>query len=213
MPVYPPQPPSTAALFFDSYEPKDQGEPPPWDIDHPQAAFVEAAAQGHIVGPVLDVGCGTGEIALHFASLGVEVVGIDMVPRAVEVAREKGRARGLTATFSVGDALDLGALGRRFRTVTDSGVFHGFDEGDRALYVKSLRSALVEGGRYFMLAFSEAECADWGGPKRIRRAEIEEAFRDGWRIHRIDPSRYETRLHATGSGHAYLSEIEPLAIG
>ncbi|HEY1758350.1 MAG TPA: methyltransferase domain-containing protein [Bryobacteraceae bacterium] len=39
---------------------------------------------------VLDLGCGTGDDALHLAELGVEVFGIDAAPKMVEVARNRG---------------------------------------------------------------------------------------------------------------------------
>jgi len=44
----------------------------------------------HAVGRVLDVGCGAGRYALYLQNQGLEVVGIDISPLAVEVCRRRG---------------------------------------------------------------------------------------------------------------------------
>jgi SAM-dependent methyltransferase len=41
-------------------------------------------------GRVLDVGCGAGRVALHLQARGLDVVGIDVSPLAVEAARRRG---------------------------------------------------------------------------------------------------------------------------
>ena len=115
---------------------------PPWDIGGPQPAFVALAEQGVIQGSVLDAGCGTGENALYFASLGHETWGMDGAPAAIEQARQKAPERGLPVEFRVHDALALEGLGRTFDTVTDSGLFHVFGDEDRARYVESLGHVL-----------------------------------------------------------------------
>lgn len=174
---------------------------PPWDIGRPQPAFSPLFERGR--GPVLDVGCGTGELALAFAARGLDVLGIDIAPRAIERARDKARARRVAATFEVWDALELARLGRTFSTVVDSAVFHVFDDAERTRYVAALRSALVPGGDYFMLVFSDAEPTDWGGPRRVARAEIEAAFAVGWELRSVEASRMHTTFHEEG-GHAWL---------
>jgi SAM-dependent methyltransferase len=67
---------------------------------------------------VLDLGCGTGEDALHLASLGVEVHGIDVSPAMIARARQKASAlRGGVApsvSFEVRAAEDLGSLAGGF---------------------------------------------------------------------------------------------------
>jgi 2-polyprenyl-3-methyl-5-hydroxy-6-metoxy-1,4-benzoquinol methylase len=115
-------------------------ESPPWDIGRPQVAFARLAAGGLLEGEVLDVGCGTGEQAMVAAASGADVTGIDISPAAIDRARRKAADRGLRVRFEVGDALDLAALGRGFEVIIDSGVFHVFDDADRARYVASLAS-------------------------------------------------------------------------
>ncbi|NUP13586.1 MAG: class I SAM-dependent methyltransferase [Polyangiaceae bacterium] len=179
---------------------------PPWDIGRPQRSFKELLDKGGVRGPILDVGCGTGENALAFAAAGYEVTGVDIIARAIDKARDKARERGVSATFEVADALELGKLQRSFSSVVDSAVFHVFNDEDRVRYVASLAHVLEPGGRYYMLSFSDAEPTDWGGPRRISRAEIEEAFRDGWKIESIEPTRLETTFHENG-GHAWFATV------
>jgi SAM-dependent methyltransferase len=50
----------------------------------------EREAVDHAVGRVLDVGCGAGRFALHLQEQGLEVVGIDVSPLAIQVCRRRG---------------------------------------------------------------------------------------------------------------------------
>jgi len=160
---------------------------PPWDIGEPQPGFARLAADGRLHGRVLDAGCGTGEHALLAAQVGCEAFGVDFAPSAIRRAEAKARDRGLAATFVVGDALDLVSLGRAFDVVLDCGLFHVFDDADRARYVASLGDVIPPTGGYFMLCFSDDEPPGWG-PRRITQAEIHDAFADGWRIASIEPT-------------------------
>jgi 2-polyprenyl-3-methyl-5-hydroxy-6-metoxy-1,4-benzoquinol methylase len=57
--------------------------PAPWDIGEPQPAVLRLAGEGAFAGAVLDAGCGTGENALHVASLALHVLGVDVAEIAV----------------------------------------------------------------------------------------------------------------------------------
>jgi cyclopropane fatty-acyl-phospholipid synthase-like methyltransferase len=178
---------------------------PPWDIGRPQKAFVELVRAGEITGSVLDIGCGTGEHALFFAAEGHEVWGIDASPRAIQKAEEKAAERELRVNFLVMNALALDTLGRTFDTATDSGLFHTLPDEDRPVFVKNLAAALVPGGKYFMLCFSDLEPAGYG-PRRISKQDIEESFRDGWTIDYIRPATFESRTRVEGP-KAWISGI------
>ena len=72
-------------------------------LDHDLAFYVEQAkASG---GPVLELGCGTGRVSLAVAAAGLDVTGVDISPRMIEVAQSKAEKAGLTekARFVVGD--------------------------------------------------------------------------------------------------------------
>ncbi len=160
----------------------------PWDIDHPQMAFVDMA--GSIAGDVLDCGCGTGEIALYFASTGCKVTGIDFLEEPIRRARQKSADRGVPATFLVKDALTLTDWSERFDGVLDCGLFHVFSDEDRSKYVKGLATVLKPGGRLILLCFSDEEPGTQG-PRRVTQHELRAAFSQGWAIESSQPARFE----------------------
>jgi len=179
----------------------------PWDIGRPQPAFRRLAEGGLISGPALDSGCGTGEHALLLASLGIEAVGVDLSRTAIQMARSKTRDRGLAATFVVGNVLDLGALGRTFRSVIDSGMFHTLADDERQPYVTELARCIEPGGRVFLMCFSELTPGA-EGPRRVTQAESHGAFSMGWAVERIIPERFEVRPQfMQNAPHAWLATI------
>jgi SAM-dependent methyltransferase len=178
-----------------------------WDTGQPQPAIVRLAGEGAFAGAVLDAGCGTGENALHLASLGLRVVGVDVAETALSIARENAAERGIDADFVVADALHLDRLGRVFETVLDCGLFHTFDSDERRDYVASLASVTRPGGHLYVLCFSDV--GPDGGPHPVSQQELTAAFTasGGWSVARIDPDRCQTRFAAQGAP-AWLARIE-----
>ncbi|HEY0367107.1 MAG TPA: class I SAM-dependent methyltransferase [Pyrinomonadaceae bacterium] len=66
---------------------------------------------------VLDVACGTGNLALPAAKTGATVTGVDIAPNLVEQARENAKAAGLNAKFDEGDAEALSYADASFDAV------------------------------------------------------------------------------------------------
>ncbi len=56
---------------------------------------------------VLDVACGTGNLAIPAARRGAEVVGVDIAPNLIESAVSRAEHNGVECRFDVGDAEDL----------------------------------------------------------------------------------------------------------
>lgn len=76
---------------------------------HGEADRVEAVLDGR-VGRVLDAGCGTGRVAIELARRGHEVVGVDLDPSMLAVARRDGPdLRWFRADLADLDDLELGA--------------------------------------------------------------------------------------------------------
>lgn len=67
------------------------------------------SAHGLRFGTVCEVACGTGEIALRFASQGHEVTGVDISPDMIRVAREKCRGSGVRLEVQAMETLALEA--------------------------------------------------------------------------------------------------------
>lgn len=55
-------------------------------------------------GPLLDLACGTGRIALRMAEQGYQVTGVDIVPEMIDWARQKAARHGLSIEWVVADA-------------------------------------------------------------------------------------------------------------
>lgn len=182
--------------------------PPPWDLGAPQPAFVRLAADGLLTGQVLDAGCGTGEQTLLAASAGAEALGVDVSPLAIEQARGKAATRGIKARFEVADALSLSDLGLSFGTVIDSGLFHVFDDDNRARYVSSLASVLRPGGRLYLMCFSERQPGAFG-PRRVTQDELRAAFGDGWTIVAIQADEFALNpgVFPTTTAQAWLATV------
>ena len=188
------------------------GARPPWDIGRPQPAFVRLANADLLAGRVLDAGCGTGEQTLLAASVGAHAVGVDLSPLAIERARAKAAARGIKARFEVADALNLADLGLTFDTVIDSGLFHVFDDADRARYVESLASVLHRGGTCYLMCFSDRQPGTVG-PRRVSEGELRAAFDQGWTVLSVVADTFDLQPSAaaffgTATAQAWLATIE-----
>ena len=182
--------------------------PAPWDTGEPQPAVLRLAGEGAFAGAVLDAGCGTGENALHVASLGLHVLGVDVAETALSIAREKAAGRGIDAEFVVADAFHVHRLGRVFETVLDCGLLHTFDGEERRDYVASLASVTSRGGDLYVLCFSDVG-PDTGGPHPISQEELRAAFKrsGGWSVASVSPDRIQTTFDAQGAP-AWLAKIE-----
>src|SRR5690242_13755698 len=55
-------------------------------------------------GPLLDLACGTGRMALRMAALGYQVTGVDITPEMIARARQKAAQQALSIDWMVADA-------------------------------------------------------------------------------------------------------------
>jgi ubiquinone/menaquinone biosynthesis C-methylase UbiE len=84
---------------------------------------------------ILDVGCGTGEIALRLASLYPRstIVGVDIIEPHLEIARERCKHLGDRVQFRIGDAFELPFPDRSFDLVVCRHVLQAIPTPERVL--------------------------------------------------------------------------------
>jgi len=110
-------------------------------------------------GVLLDVGCGTGRVALALAEIGYRVVGVDISPEFIEVARRRAKDRDLgdKAEFILCDARNLlSCLGnRRFDAALFvwSSVIGYYDEDTDAAVLRQVRELVRNGGALLFIDF------------------------------------------------------------
>src|SRR5438309_6107139 len=119
--------PNPRHLTKDSFD-KSYDRVPPWEIGRPQPEMLALLDAHPPRGTVLDIGCGTGELALEIANRGISAVGIDSSPKAIGRAKTKAQERGLPVPFHVFDALRLEERSEQFDLVIDCGLFHVFSD-------------------------------------------------------------------------------------
>lgn len=102
---------------------------------------------------VLDLACGTGDMALWLKRLAphAEVVGGDFAEPMLDIARLKAARAGLTVPFQQADALDLPFSSNRFDAITIAFGFRNFADYPKAL--QELYRVLNSGGRLCILEF------------------------------------------------------------
>lgn len=93
---------------------------------------------------VLDCACGKGYGSYILAKRAREVLGIDLNPRSLEIAREIFAAPNLT--FEGVDVLTLSKLGRRFDLVTAFEVIEHIPSEQTDSFLKGLKAVLAPGG-------------------------------------------------------------------
>lgn len=109
---------------------------------------------------VVDIGCGTGCLAVRLAARGIAVVGVDPAEASLDVARAKPHAD--RVTWVHGDATALGDLGPEADLAVMTGnvaqVFVSDDDWHRTL--DAVRACLRPGG-WFAFETRRPEVRDW----------------------------------------------------
>jgi ubiquinone/menaquinone biosynthesis C-methylase UbiE len=102
---------------------------------------------------MLDVGCGTGTLAIKAVQKGAQVIGIDQSPAMLKLAREKAQANGVEVDFRLAQAQSLD-LDEEFDVVTATFTFSEISPDGAEMVVADLAEHLKPGGK--MIVADEA---------------------------------------------------------
>jgi SAM-dependent methyltransferase len=102
---------------------------------------------------LLDVACGTGNVAIAAARAGAEVVGVDVTPEMLAVATERALAAGVACRFVVGSFDDLGGLGTHDVVTSAFGVMFA---ADPVAVAAQMAAATAPGGTVSVTAWHGA---------------------------------------------------------
>lgn len=121
---------------------------------------------------VLDVGCGTGCLAVLLAERGRTVVGVDPAEASLEVARAKDRAGDITWVH--GDATTLPALDADLAVMTGNVAQVFLTDGDWARTLGGIHGALRSGGHLVFETRRPERRAweDWAADTAAVRVEV-----------------------------------------
>lgn len=108
---------------------------------------------------VLDIGCGTGTLAVLIKNIhpDVEVVGLDPDPKALARAGKKAERAGVSIRFDQGFAGSLPYPDASFDRVFSSMMFHHIPAGEKEKMLRQVRRVLAPGGSFHMMDFAGPE--------------------------------------------------------
>ena len=99
-------------------------------------------------GVVLEIGAGTGR-NLEYYPAGIQLIGIDMSPRMIAIARERAHAAGREADLRIGDAQALDIPDESVDTVISTLSLCSIPDDRKA--VSEVKRVLRPGGRFILM--------------------------------------------------------------
>jgi SAM-dependent methyltransferase len=127
---------------------------------------------------VLELGCGTGEDALHLCARGVHVVATDASPEMIAIAQHKAGERGLRERIEL-QALVMEQVVAAFPTASFDGVFSNFGAINCVRDPRSLSAGIARllrpGGRFIAVIMGRR--VPWEWLWYLGRGSVNQAFR------------------------------------
>lgn len=177
------------------FENRYQNDDLPWNINRADYNLINVVTNEPIpVGKAIDIGCGTGDIAIWLANQGFNVTGIDYSAKAIELAKAKAKQKGaVNATFHSLDILKDKIPGGPYSFVADRGCFHSFDlPKERKKYAKRAADLLMNGGLWLSLIGSFDDGRFEQGPPKRSVQDIATAVEPYFEIQYIKAGRFDS---------------------
>lgn len=149
---------------------------------------------------VLEIGCGDGGNLLPFSRLGCEVLGVDMAPSRIEVARSQFQENEAQGEFLAADIFTITELEGRFDLIICHDVLEHI--GDKALFLQNVKRYLTSEGIVFM-SFPAWQMP-FGGHQQICQSKILSHLPF---FHLLPRGLYRGVLHLAGEPEATVNEL------
>ncbi|MFC1522005.1 class I SAM-dependent methyltransferase [Elusimicrobiota bacterium] len=129
----------------------------PWNIEEPPKILVDLVDSGKISPcKTIDLGCGAGNYAIHLASKGFNVTGIDISPTAIMIAQKNSQKKNVKCCFIAADiSEELTENIGTFDFAYDWEVLHHIYPEQREKYARNVYKLLNPNGFYMSVCFSE----------------------------------------------------------
>ena len=173
----------------------------PWHSGQPDKYLVRLIKEKKIEkGLVLDMCSGDGTNSIYLASKGFKVIGVDISPTAVEIARAKCSKGKVRCDYFVRNVLEL-KFDKKFDFIFDRGCFHHIPEKDKPKYALLVNNLLRKKGKFYLLCFSDKNPQF---EKNMSKDDIRFFFSEYFHIifikdsiHKEPPTGYKRYLYAS----------------
>ena len=132
----------------------------PWSVSVTEDVGFYVSEARRVAPPVVELGVGTGRIAVPIAAEGIRVIGVDSSPGMLEVCRERAEVAGVAdlVDLRLGDLLAPPVAERVELVVCPFRSFlHLHTDEDRLAALGAARELLVDGGRLIFDVFAPGD--------------------------------------------------------
>lgn len=137
--------PQHAAAYDETFS-RFRGDPTPANELFLDALGVQAGQT------LIDLGCGTGDLAIQAAKRGAVVYAVDVSVAMLEVAKKKAEAAGVdTIAFCRGGFLTYEHQGAPADVVTSCAALHHLPDFWKGIGLRRVAGMLGEGGRFYLM--------------------------------------------------------------